>query len=116
MRPREIAAEYNSQNRRHASYSGRKVGACPNGIADRSVPAAPATLPRDADGLEVVFPMRAVAGDAVEFHRVVAIYRERERRAKTHAFLLVVVLHVIDRRAASHEVTGIQRQPPAGRV
>ena len=41
------------------------------------------------------------------------IHRQCERRTKAHAFLLVVVFDVIDRRTPADEVAGIQGQPSA---
>ena len=64
-----------------------------------SEPAAPAVLPRDAEGLEVVLAMRVVAADAVELHGLITVQRQHERRAEANALLFNVAFDVIDRRA-----------------
>src|SRR6476661_10464382 len=74
-----------------------------------SVPAAPAILPRDAEGLEVMLAMRVVAADAVEFHGLITVHRQHERRAEANALLFNVAFDLIDRGASASEITSVQR-------
>jgi hypothetical protein len=80
-----------------------------------SVPAAPAVLPCDAEGLEVVLAMRVVAADAVELHGLITVHRQRECRSEANAFQLNVAFDLIDRRSSAFEITSVQRKPAAGR-
>src|SRR4029077_5834941 len=80
-----------------------------------SEPAAPAVLPRDAEGLEVVLAMRVVAADAVELHGLITVQRQHKRRAEANALQFNVAFDLIDRGASAFEITSVQRAPAARR-
>ncbi len=77
--------------------------------------AAPAVLPRDAEGLEVMLAMRVVAADVVEFHGLITVYPQHERPAEANALQFNVAFDVIDRRASAFEITSVERHPAAQR-
>src|SRR6476660_9201724 len=87
----------------------------PNSSATDSVPAAPAVLPCDAKGLEVVLAMRVVAADAVELHGLMTVHRQHQRRAEANALQFNVAFDVIDCCTSAFEITSVQRHPAAGR-
>jgi hypothetical protein len=82
-----------------------------------SVPAAPAVLPCDAKGLEVVLATRVVAADAVELHGLMTVHRQHERPAEANALQFNVAFNVIDRCAAAFEKPAFSAtQPPGAKV
>ena len=80
-----------------------------------SVAAAPAILPRDAEGLEVMLAIRVVAADAVELHGLITVHLQHERRAEANALLFNVAVDLMDRRASAFELTSVESQPAARR-
>ena len=90
------------------SFAGKR-------FAGRLSTRRPAVLPCDAEGLEVVLAMRVVAADAVEFHGLITVHRQHERRAEANAFQFNVAFDLIDGRASAFEIASIQRHPAARR-